>query len=138
VIFVSDEFPGMSCPPPGATNPVYIFMYTENVNAIYNRAVSAGAKVDMRSWISSGETATGRSPTRLATSGPCAARRDVAPEDMKRRQKEAMAAQAAKLPAELNTQSEFRGRPRPLRNNCGPSLSCGEKISTPQPLSGRA
>ncbi len=35
VIFVSDEFPGMSCAPtPGATNPVYIFMYTENVDAV--------------------------------------------------------------------------------------------------------
>ena len=48
VIFVSDEFPGMSsAPTPGATNSVYIFMYTENVDATYNRAVAAGAKVDM-------------------------------------------------------------------------------------------
>jgi len=48
VIFVSDEFPGTSCAPtPGATNPVYIFMYTENVDSTFNRAVAAGAKVDM-------------------------------------------------------------------------------------------
>ena len=48
VLFVSDEFPGMSCAPtPGATNPVYIFLYTENVDATFNRAVAAGAKVDM-------------------------------------------------------------------------------------------
>ncbi len=48
VIFVSDEFPGMSCAPtPGATNPVYIFLYTENVDATFNRAVAAGAKVEM-------------------------------------------------------------------------------------------
>ncbi len=48
VIFVTDEFPGMSCAPtPGATNPVYIFLYTENVDATFNRAVAAGAKVDM-------------------------------------------------------------------------------------------
>jgi PhnB protein len=48
VIFVADEFPGMSCAPtPGATNPVYIFMYTENVDATFNRAVATGAKVDM-------------------------------------------------------------------------------------------
>ena len=39
VIFVSDEFPGMSCAPtPGATNPVYIY-----VDATFNRAVAAGA-----------------------------------------------------------------------------------------------
>src|SRR5256886_3528558 len=38
VIFVSDEFPGMSCAPtPGATNPVSIFMYTENVDATLDR-----------------------------------------------------------------------------------------------------
>ena len=48
VLFVSDEFPGMSCAPtPRATNPVYIFLYTENVDATFNRAVAAGAKVDM-------------------------------------------------------------------------------------------
>ncbi len=48
VLFVSDEFPGMSCAPtPGATNPVYIFLYTENVDVTFNRAVAAGAKVDM-------------------------------------------------------------------------------------------
>src|SRR6266446_4615995 len=48
VIFVADEFPGMSAAPtPGATNPVSIFMYTENVDATFNRAVAAGAKVDM-------------------------------------------------------------------------------------------
>src|SRR5260370_7861258 len=37
VIFVSDEFPGMSCAPtPGATNPGYIFIYTANGTALYN------------------------------------------------------------------------------------------------------
>ena len=45
---LSDEIPGMTCAPsPGAVNPVYLFMYTENVDAVFNRAVSAGAKVDM-------------------------------------------------------------------------------------------
>jgi len=47
VIFVADEFPDMSCAPtPGATNPVYLFMYAENVDATFNRAVATGAKVD--------------------------------------------------------------------------------------------
>jgi PhnB protein len=45
---LSDEIPGMTCAPsPGVVNPVYLFMYTENVDAVFNRAVSAGAKVDM-------------------------------------------------------------------------------------------
>jgi PhnB protein len=48
VIFVADEFPGMSsAPTPGAANPIYIFLYTENVDATFNRAVAAGAKVVM-------------------------------------------------------------------------------------------
>jgi PhnB protein len=48
VIFVSDEFPGMSCAPTsGALNPVYLFLYTEEVDATFNRAAAAGARVDM-------------------------------------------------------------------------------------------
>jgi len=47
-VMLADEIPGMTCAPsPGAVNPVSIFMYTENVDAVFNRAVSAGAKVDM-------------------------------------------------------------------------------------------
>src|SRR5260370_40696868 len=45
-IMLADEFPGMSCAPtPGAMNPVAMNMYTENVDAVFNRAVGAGAKV---------------------------------------------------------------------------------------------
>lgn len=48
VIFVSDEFPGMSAAPaPGAMNPTYLFLYLEDVDTTFNRAVSAGARVDM-------------------------------------------------------------------------------------------
>jgi PhnB protein len=47
-MMLADEFPGMSiAPTPGAMSPVSIFMYTEDVDAVFNRAVSAGAKVDM-------------------------------------------------------------------------------------------
>jgi PhnB protein len=47
-VMLADEFPGMSCAPtPGATNPSALFLYLENVDATFNRAVSAGAKVDM-------------------------------------------------------------------------------------------
>ena len=48
VIFVSDEFPGMSAAPtPGATPSAYLFLYTEDVDATVSRAVAAGAAVSM-------------------------------------------------------------------------------------------
>ena len=60
----------MCCAPtPGATNPVYVFLYTENVDATFNRAVAAGSKVDMPLTDQFLVTATGKSLTRLATSG---------------------------------------------------------------------
>ena len=47
-IFVSDEFPGMnSAPTPGVKNACGIFMYLEDVDAAFQRAVAAGAAVDM-------------------------------------------------------------------------------------------
>lgn len=48
VIFVSDEFPGMSAAPtPGATPSAYLFLYSEDVDATFDRAVAAGATVSM-------------------------------------------------------------------------------------------
>lgn len=48
VIFVSDEFPGMSAAPVPTTTPSsYLFLYTEDVDGTFNRAVSAGATVSM-------------------------------------------------------------------------------------------
>ncbi len=48
VIFVADEFPGMSAAPaPGATPSSYLFLYTEDVDSVFNRAVAAGAKAAM-------------------------------------------------------------------------------------------
>ncbi len=48
VIFVSDEFPGMSAAPSGS-GPVssYLFLYTADVDTVFNRAVGAGCHVDM-------------------------------------------------------------------------------------------
>src|SRR5437660_12842215 len=60
VIFVADEFPGMSCAPtPGATNPVSIFMYTENVMPRSTAPLPPAPKWTCRSWINSGVTAMG-------------------------------------------------------------------------------
>jgi len=48
VIFLSDEWPGMSAAPtPGALQSSSLFLYTDDVDAVFNRAVAAGAKVDM-------------------------------------------------------------------------------------------
>ena len=47
-IMLNDEFPGMcSAPSPSATHSSYLFLYTEDVDAVYTRAVSAGSRVDM-------------------------------------------------------------------------------------------
>lgn len=48
-VFLSDEFPGMGCRSPetlgGSTASVHL--YVEDVDAVFNRAVTAGAKVRM-------------------------------------------------------------------------------------------
>ena len=48
VIFLADEFPGMSAAPaPGALASSYLFLYTEDVDTVFNRAVAAGAQAAM-------------------------------------------------------------------------------------------
>jgi PhnB protein len=48
VIFINDEIPGMTSAPTGASiNPVYLFLYTEDVDSVFNRAVAADCKVTM-------------------------------------------------------------------------------------------
>ena len=48
LIFVSDEFPGMSvAPTPGAVPSYSLFLYTPDVDAVFDRAVAAGAAVTM-------------------------------------------------------------------------------------------
>jgi PhnB protein len=46
---ISDEFPGMSAAPnPSALASSYLYIYTQDVDAAFNRAVKAGAKVSMQ------------------------------------------------------------------------------------------
>jgi PhnB protein len=46
---ISDEFPGMSAAPnPSALASSYLYIYTQDVDAAFNRAVKAGAKVTMQ------------------------------------------------------------------------------------------
>ena len=48
VVFISDEFPGRTAAPSlTATPSSSLFLYVEDVDAVYNRAVSAGAKSTM-------------------------------------------------------------------------------------------
>ncbi len=45
---IADEFPGMSAAPnPTALQSSYLFVYTEDVDGAFNRAVKAGARADM-------------------------------------------------------------------------------------------
>ena len=45
---IGDEFPGMSAAPsPTALHSTSLFVYTEDVDAAFNRAVKAGAHADM-------------------------------------------------------------------------------------------
>ena len=47
-LMLSDEFPGMAnAPGPNPTNSHYLFIYTDNVDALYERAVNSGCKVEM-------------------------------------------------------------------------------------------
>lgn len=48
VFFVNDPFPGMSAAPESGGAPViYLFLYTADVDSVFNRAVQAGCRVDM-------------------------------------------------------------------------------------------
>ena len=47
-IMVNDEFPGMAAvPDPPATPSSSLFVYTEDVDSLYNHAVQAGSRADM-------------------------------------------------------------------------------------------
>ena len=46
-IMLNDEFPGMATAPNPAQQSSYLFLYTENADAVFDRAVKAGVTVDM-------------------------------------------------------------------------------------------
>jgi PhnB protein len=49
IVMLSDEFPGASCRSPEAVGgtTVNLYVYTENVDSLFNQAVKAGATVKM-------------------------------------------------------------------------------------------
>jgi PhnB protein len=96
-IFLNDEFPGMAeAPVPGTTQSIYLFLYTEDVDAVYNRAVSMGSKVTMPLDNQFWGDRYGKVVDPFGHQWGLAQHvEDVAPEEMKRRQ-DAMAAKMAK------------------------------------------
>jgi len=90
VIFLNDEIPGMTAGPSGSSiNPVYLFLYTEDVDSIYNRAVSMGSKVVMSLENMFWGDRYGKFNDPFGHSWGVATHvEDVAPEEMTRRQAE--------------------------------------------------
>jgi len=97
VIFLNDEFPGVAeAPASGAMGPIQLFLYTEDVDAVYNRAVSMGSKVTMALDNQFWGDRYGKVMDPFGHQWGLAQHvEDVAPEEMKRRQDE-MAAKMAK------------------------------------------
>jgi len=96
-LFLNDDMPPMaSAPTPGSSTGVYMFLYTEDVDAVYDRAVDEGCKVTMpladQFW---GDRYGKFVDPYGHTWGVASHVEDVAPEEMKRRQEE-MKAQMAK------------------------------------------
>jgi PhnB protein len=92
-IMVSDEMPGSGCRSPRSLggSTVNIFLYVENVDAIFNQAVSAGAKVDAQLSDMFWGDRYGKLMDPFGHSWSVATHKeDVAPEEMARRSKEAM------------------------------------------------
>jgi PhnB protein len=90
VIFINDEIPGVAAAPSGATiNPVYLFLYTEDVDSVCNRAVAAGSKVTMPVAHMFWGDRYGKFNDPFGHSWGVATHvEDVAPEEMPRRQAE--------------------------------------------------
>ncbi len=48
IVFLAEEFPGMSAAPASTATPsVYFYLYVKDADSVFNRAVSAGCRVDM-------------------------------------------------------------------------------------------
>ena len=97
MIMLSDEMPGSgarSARSLGAS-PVSIFLYVEDVDAVFNRAVTAGAKVDQALADMFWGDRYGKLTDPFGHSWSLATHKeDVAPAEMTRRSKEAMAKMA--------------------------------------------
>ena len=97
IIFINDDFPGMAeAPAPGVTPSLFMFLYTEDVDSVYNRAVSMGSMVVMPLENMFWGDRYGKVMDPFGHQWGIAQHvEDVAPQEMKRRQ-DAMAANMAK------------------------------------------
>ena len=87
---IADEFPGMSAAPnPSALQSSYLFVYTEDVDTAFNRAVKAGARADMPPSDMFWGDRYGKLTDPFGHQWGMATHvEDVAPEEMKRRSEE--------------------------------------------------
>ncbi len=90
VIFLNDEIPGMAAAPSGSSiDPGYLFLYTEDVDSVYNRAISMGSKATMPVANMFWGDRYGKFNDPFGHSWGVATHvEDVAPEEMKRRAEE--------------------------------------------------
>ncbi len=94
IIMVSDEMPGTGCRSPQSLSgtTVGIFLYVDNVDNVFQQATSAGAKVEMPLADQFWGDRFGKLTDPFGHSWSLATHKeDVAPEEMKKRAKEAMA-----------------------------------------------
>lgn len=102
-IMVNDEFPGMAvAPDPSAAHGSYLFIYTEDVDAAFQRAVEGGARVDMPLDNMFWGDRYGKFTDPLGHQWGIATHvEDVAPDEMQRRSEE-MTKQMAKAAGQSN------------------------------------
>jgi PhnB protein len=95
-IMLADEMPGMSRSPKSlGGSPVGIFLYVENVDSVFNQAVSAGAKVTAPLEDMFWGDRYGKLDDPFGHSWSVATHKEeVAPQEMAKRSKEAMAKMA--------------------------------------------
>ena len=98
IVFVTDLVMGQLAPaaPPGATNSTYLHLYVPDADAIFNRAVTAGARVDAPLQNMFWGDRYGKITDPFGQQWGVATHvEDVAPEDLPRRQQEFMTKAAA-------------------------------------------
>ena len=94
MLMLSDEMPGSGCRAPSSLggSTVNIFLYVENVDTVFHQAVSAGAKVDAAPADMFWGDRYGKLVDPFGHSWSLATHKeDVAPAEMSKRMKEAMA-----------------------------------------------
>jgi PhnB protein len=96
-IFVNDAIgPIAATAAPGASNPMYLHLYVPDVDVIFNRALSAGARVEMPVQDMFWGDRYGKLTDPFGQQwGIATHKEEVAPEDMQRRQQEFFAKAAA-------------------------------------------